>query len=281
MIKDRFPTIFDDIVLLDFEQRCYPNSSNIKVFRYRDNPPAYQMLAGFDGARQLIEGLGAPHYDNAIYCVRLDSAEGMVKTGRSPSRRFSNYTIERFGLRIESYRTARSKGESQSLISNSSQYLCQPTYWRERPDYIVQVWRTRIFACSVTDLHASLSNPLTPPRFLRMYFEECWHPNRGKARSLHWLEPRDSSSSKIDQFKKDALRILDGVKRIGRPPGTKKLKFKDEFILKYEKAYLKVRQTGTITQELVADEMEISTSTFYRRINKYKLSWPPNVLKGR
>ncbi|HEY0322537.1 MAG TPA: hypothetical protein VGC66_16395 [Pyrinomonadaceae bacterium] len=252
--------------------------SNIKVFRYRDNPPAFQMLAGFDGARQLIEELGAPHYDNAIYCVRLDSAEGMVKTGRLPSKSFSNYTIERFGLRIESYRTARSKGESQSLISDSSQYLCQPTYWRERPDYIVQVWRTRIFACPVTDIQTSLSNPLTPPRFLRMYFEECWHPNRGKARSLHWLEPRDRSKSKVDQFKKDALIILDGAKKLGRPPGTKKFDSPDEFILKYKEAYLKVNRVATPTPELVANEMGISQSTLYRRRIKYHSSWPPIVV---
>jgi hypothetical protein len=278
MIKVHFPTIFDDKVLLDFEQRCYPNFSNIKVFRYRDNPPAFQMLAGFDGARQLIEELGAPHYDNAIYCVRLDSAEGMVKTGRLPSKSFSNYTIERFGLRIESYRTARSKGESQSLISDSSQYLCQPTYWRERPDYIVQVWRTRIFACPVTDIQTSLSNPLTPPRFLRMYFEECWHPNRGKARSLHWLEPRDRSKSKVDQFKKDALIILDGAKKLGRPPGTKKFDSPDEFILKYKEAYLKVNRVATPTPELVANEMGISQSTLYRRRMKYHPNWPPMVI---
>jgi hypothetical protein len=236
------------------------------------------MLAGFDGARQLIEELGAPHYDNAIYCVRLDSAEGMVKTGRLPSKSFSNYTIERFGLRIESYRTARSKGESQSLISDSSQYLCQPTYWRERPDYIVQVWRTRIFACPVTDIQTSLSNPLTPPRFLRMYFEECWHPNRGKARSLHWLEPRDRSKSKVDQFKKDALIILDGAKKLGRPPGTKKFDSPDEFILKYKEAYLKVNRVATPTPELVANEMGISQSTLYRRRIKYHSSWPPIVV---
>jgi hypothetical protein len=273
MTESRFPTIFNDEVNLDFEQRCYPDATDIKVFRYRDDPPAYQIWAGFDGIRQLIEELGAPHHVNRIYCVRLSRAEEFFKTNRLPSKRFLSYSVERFGLRIEPFPILKGEGKSPQLIRDSSLYTDQPSYWHERHDYLVQIWRTRVFACQVDHLNASLSAPLSIPRPLQMYMEECWHPMRGKSRSLHWLEPRDSNNSKIDRFKKDALLILDGVNRIGRPPGTKKYNAQSEFVLEYEKACSIVKRRGKLRQDLVAGIMEISPSTLYRRLREYHLKW--------
>jgi hypothetical protein len=272
MVEGRFPTVFNDEAPLDFEQRCYPNASDIKVFRYRDSPPAYQIWGGFDGVKQLIEELGAPNHVNKIYCVRLSSAEEFFKAGSLPSKRFLNYSVERFGLRIEAFPEVESKGRVQPLIKDSTLYLTQPSYWYERSDYLIQVWRIRVFASPVDSIHTSLSNPLTSTKPLRMYFEECWHPNRGKARSLHWLKSRNSNSES-DRFKEDALRILDGVKRKGRPPGTKKLIVPDEFIIRYEKACKEIKRTGQLNQDLVAYEMGISTSTLYRRLKDHHLSW--------
>lgn len=261
----------------DFEQRCYPDASDIQVFRYKDAPPAYQMRATFGGIRRLLEDLDALEYDYGIFCVRYSSAEELFKAGRLPAKRFSNYSVERFGLRIEPFPVKSSGNKSRQPIRDSSIYLCQPSYWYERDDYLIQVWRTRIFARSVSSIHTSLSNPTTRLRYLGMYFEERWHPYRGKARSLHWTEPKNRSQSKIEQFKKDALLILDGTKNIGRPLGTKKLGSPAEFTLKYLEAYREVERVGEPTKELVAGEMGISTSTLYRRLIDYKLSWPPSI----
>src|ERR1051325_2743382 len=255
MIEERFPIILDDEASLDFEHRCYPNVYDIKVFRYRDDPPAYQILAGYDGIKDLIEELRAPSHFNRIYCARLSSAEALFKTGGLPARRFLDYSVERFGLRIEPFPAVSSKGNLRSPVKDSLVYVSQPSYWYEGSDYLVQVWRTRIFPCPVSAIKTNLQNPLTCPRHWGMYFEESWHPTRGKERSLHWIEHKHRNNSKIEQFRKDALVILDGLRRRGRPPITLTPKERAEFITKYQEACSIVAKKKNRSQRLVAQQM--------------------------
>jgi len=271
-----YPTLFDDRLLLDFEQRCYPSASEIHVFRYRDQPAAYQISGRFDGIRPLIEQLGGPKLDNATYCVRWSSPAELFKPNALPAKRFQNYSVERFGLRIQPFPVGDSRSKLSGDIKDSKLFLSQPLYWFERSDYLVQVLRTRIFSIPVSAIRSTLSHPVSLLT-MQMYIEERWHSRRGKARSLHWLEPRDRSKSEVDQFKRDAVRILDGVERIGRPPGTGKLQSRDKFTPAYREAYLRVEQRGEATHELVAHEMEISLSTFNRRLNKFDLTFPPDL----
>ncbi len=203
--------------------------------------------------------------------MRFSSAKEFFKAGKLPSKRFLNYTIERFGLTIGPYPAVGSKGRLRT-IKDSKSYLNQPSYWYERPDYLVQVWRTRIFPSPIAHIGRRLSDPLTSRRQLMMYFEERWHPSRGTFRSLHWSAIRDSNNSKIDLFKRDAL-ILDGISRIGRPPGTKKLNVRDAFILKYKEARSIAKRNGNLDQDFVAHELGISVSTLYRRLRDYHLKW--------
>jgi hypothetical protein len=188
-----------------------------------------------------------------------------------------NYCVEKFGLRIEPFPQRNREGKLIAPVGRAYKFLIPPTYWSERSDYVIQVLRTRVFACPITSIRPSLSTPVSQ-RVRAMYLEESWHPTRGKTRSLHWLEPRDHIKSTLDQFKKDALRILDGAKPIGRPVGTKKFKSRDEFILKYRKAYLKVQRMDEPGHQSVADEMGISLSTFNRRLVEYDLKFPPTLV---
>lgn len=256
----------------DFEQRCYPSTSDIQVYRYLDKPPAYEIRAGYEGVRGLLEDLQAPSQFNKIYCVKLSSAEEFFKKGKLPSKRFLNYAIERFGLKI------RVRGDVKNpIIPDSLIYVSQPSYWTETSDYLVQVWRTRIFALPVERIVTSLSKPLSLPKPLEIYFEETWHPTRGKARSLHWIYNRHRNNSKIEQFKRDALCILDGIPQLGRPRGPVKYSNPDEFIHTYEQVYrtLAKNNEDKVGQELVASKMGISVSTLQRRLKGKKRSDPP------
>ena len=162
-----YPTLFDDRLLLDFEQRCYPSASEIHVFRYRDQPAAYQISGRFDGIRPLIEQLGGPKYD---YCVRWSSPAELFKPNALPAKRFQNYSVERFGLRIQPFPVGDSRGKLSGDIKDSKLFLSQPLYWFERSDYLVQVLRTRIFSIPVSAIRSTLSDPVslrTRPSSLR------------------------------------------------------------------------------------------------------------------
>jgi hypothetical protein len=256
----------------DFEHRCYPSTSNIQVFRYRDDPPAYEIRAGYEGVRQLILELSAPAHFNRTYCVRLSRGDDFFKRSEPSSKRFLNYSIERFGLKIPI------KNDKKPPIKDSLIYISQPSYWTEPDGYLIQVWRTRIFALPVDRIRTSLSNPLSLPRPLELYFEEIWHPTKGKQRSVHWIEHRHHNQSKIERFRRDALLILEGIKKRGRPLGTKKYSNRDEFTRDYKEAYQKVIRADEdhVSQKAVVSNMnDISLKTFLRRLEEYELSWPP------
>src|ERR1700750_774697 len=98
MIVEGFPeTIYTDTLCI--EDRCYPDVSDILVFRYRDDPPAYAIKARFEGISELIRALGSPHAVNRIYCVRFSRADELLTTPDLPAR-FKIYSVERFGLNI-------------------------------------------------------------------------------------------------------------------------------------------------------------------------------------
>lgn len=280
MVEFNFPTLFTRKLVAEYEQRCYPDGSRPLVFQYRDRPPAYQILGEFQEIKPLIKQLGAPTADNAVFCVRWSSAAEFFKQKLIPPRRFLNYSIERFGLRVQPFPIGNSQCKTTGDIKNSSRFLTQPRYWFERENYLVQVWRTRIFAYPIKDIRSSLSNPISPFSLSTqsMHLEERWHYCRGTARTLYWLEPRDNRRREVDQFMCDALRILDGFKPIGRPAGTRKFNSPDEFTIKYRQAYLALaRRKADPTHEEVATELGISLSTFNRRLREYHLPFPPNL----
>lgn len=276
MVEFNFPTLFTPKLVAEYEQRCYPDGSRPLVFQYRDRPPAYQILGAFEGIRPLIEQLDAPKAHNAVFCVRWSGAAEFFEPKFIFPKRFSNYSVERFGLRIQPFPVDDSECKLTGDIKNSARFLTQPRYWFERLDYLVQVWRTRVFAYPIKDIPSTLSNPISQGD-RRMLLEECWHSRRGTTRILQWVEPRDHSRSQVDRFRRDALCILDGSKR-GRPPGTKKFKDPDKFKVEYIKAYLKVTRRGVEpTRKAVAAELGISVSTFYRRLCHYELPFPPDL----
>lgn len=189
------------------------------------------------------------------------------------------YTVEQFGLLLEPELQRRGDVAAGYTSLKESNYLCLPLYWSERPDYRVQVWRTRIFDCPLVNFPTSLSSLFGPARPVNMYMEECWHPNIGKERSLTWFEHRYRVGQKIDQFRKDALLILGDPKRIGR---SKKYGSRNDFILDLKEAYEKVLGISgdDPTQLEVASEMkiEITLLTFQRRLKEHGIPWPPSEI---
>lgn len=272
MIVEGFPEITaTDVVRL--EDRCYPDVSDILVLRYRDNPPAYAIKARFEGISELIRELGSPHAVNRIYCVRFSRVDELLTTPDLHTR-FKNYSVERFGLNIGIF---ASVNKLKPLIRDSAGFISQPSYWHERPNYLIQVWRTRVYASPISNIRTSLDKPLGVPNPFEMYLEERWHPTRGKDRYLHWLEHRHRNNSKVDQFRRDALLILQGARKRGRPLGTKAYNTREQFLLDYVEAYSTVarRTMGKPTQYLVVLEMEISVSALQRFLKEFDVPWPP------
>jgi hypothetical protein len=261
---------------LDYDNRCYPGTSNIQVFKYCDEPPSYEIRASFDGIRGLLEELEAPRHFNRVYCLRICSAAMFVDKSDRSFKRFKDYTVEQFGLLIEPDLQKRSGIDAGYTSLKSADYLCLPVYWNESPSYRIQVWRSRVFACPITDIQTTPSKPLGQNLPLVMYLEERWHPYRGKSRSLKWLEHRYRSSKTIEQFRRDTLLILGDVKRGGRQKQI--YPDPDKFYQDLRKAYEKVakRSKKEPSQIEVALEMEqeLSLKTFQTRLNDYEISWP-------
>jgi hypothetical protein len=275
MIGDEFPDLADGVDD-GLEERCYPSASDILVFRYRDDPPAYAIKARFAGISELLKELRAPDDANRIYCVKFSGVEEVLKTGDLPPR-FKNYSVERVGLNIGTLTRLAGGGKLKPFIRDSKLFISQPSYWHERPNFLIQVWRTRVFACPVTQLQTDLSHPLSFIRPLSMYLEERWYPTRGKDRYLHWAVHHQRNNSRIEQFRRDAVQILEGGGKLGRPKGTKIHNSREEFIREYGAAYSKSAQggEGEPSQVSVASVMEISVSTLQRRLREFSITWPP------
>jgi hypothetical protein len=264
----------------DYERRCYPSMDDIQVFQYRDDPPAYEIRAGFHDVRDLIRELRSPHHYNKIYCVRWFGGEQTFESTKQSSRQSIHYAVEQFGLKLEPHPSSDSI-LSEQMPPDSPQYICQPMYWRESPDYLVQVWRSRVYACLLSDIHTNPSSPLGPVMPLMMCFEERWHPNLGKRQSLSWLEYKHGSKAVREEFTEVALSILGRAKKKGRPPGITKHANPHEFILKLKEAFLTATRLtdGEPSRTLVAAQMEdISLGTFRDRLRRFNIQWPPEFL---
>lgn len=274
MFEDEFPELADglDDGLAD---RCYPSVSDTLVFRYSDDPLAYAVKARFEGVSQLLTELRSPDAANRTYCVKFTGVEGLLKTGDLPPR-FKDYSVERFGLIVGTLTRLAGGGKLTPFIRDSRAFISQPSYWQERPNFLIQVWRTRVFAYPISQLRTSLSSPLSLSKPLGMYLEERWHPTRGKDRYLHWTQHNHRNNSKIEQFRRDALRVLEGVGTRGRPEGTKRYNSRDKFIREYKAAYSKAAQEGENepSQYVVASVMGISVSTLRRRLSEFSITWP-------
>ena len=262
--------------LSDYEQKCYPSSSNVQVFKYCDNPPSYEIRASFEDVKGLIEKLGAPQHFNRVYCLRICSGAMFIDKSDKSFKRFKNYTVEQFGLVIEPELQKRGGVDAGYTSLKESDYLCLPLYWNERPDYRVQVWRSRVFACPITAIQTSPSKPLVSNLPLIMCLEERWHPYRGKRRSLTWLEHRYRSSETFEEFRRDALSILGDGRRRRR---QKLYDDPDEFYRQLLIAYKKAAKGGNKdpSQPDVAFEMKpsISIRTLQYRLKEHGISWPP------
>jgi hypothetical protein len=203
----------------------YPShGSDIQVARYSSAPPGYNIFSSFAGMRRILNELNMPDKADNVYSLRFYTAAYYLKClGRSLPKKYDEchkYTVEIFGLRVklpEDFRFGM-----KVPLPDPTQYYCAPDYLTEAEISHTQIWRLRIISCSIEEVETRLSNPfgIFPPGTL--YFEERWHHQDGKTRLIGGLEPRSGNyGTSLDGFRKNAICILDGYRKPGRPRGTR------------------------------------------------------------
>ncbi|MFL6333055.1 MAG: hypothetical protein ACJ754_06890 [Pyrinomonadaceae bacterium] len=151
-------------------------------------------------------------------------------------------------------------------------------YWTYLGIAPIQIWRIRVLSCPLGKIKTTVYNPfgVFPPG--TVYLEERWHPRRGVSRLIGWLEKVSNSLvMDLDQLYEDALLILEGRIKRGRPRKNKvrmAKKFRRDLKEHYWKLANESQERPNKTE--VAESMGIARSTFYARLNKSKVRWPPS-----
>ncbi len=260
----------------NFERKCYPSSSDIQVFQYRDDPPAYEIGARFSGVEDLTRKLGVPFYHNRTYISAFFRGSTFPRVSNQLSKRFNNYTVEIFGFRVATSSLPK-KPSLWPIRPELPKYGREPILLRDSPQHEIHVWRTRVFNCQISVLNISPSRPLSHPEPWRLYLEERWHPSGGRQWSTNWNENLDLSTSQVSQFMQNALQILGYMEEKPKKWGNRRLSNRAEFISVLLDVFQKEsnRLEKAPSQEIVAAGMGISRTTFYRRLKELEIPWPP------
>lgn len=274
-------TLFTEHMAPKNESDCYPSSGiNVEVLRFGVNPLTYTIFPSFKGAEDILSELLMPTGKERAYSLSFVSVRNFLRySGRyhhKIAKRFSRYTVEAFGLRIK-LPTDFDLGMTVPL-PDPSQYKCQPDYWIPGGIIPVQIWRLRVISCPLEDLKTSPSSPFGKLPIGTMYVEERWHPQEDKQKSTHLIGKASLAQIKrLERFEKDAMRILGGTFKLGRPRGTKKYTL-DEFRDKLRAAY-KILCDGENKQQpkqfALAENIGISLATFKRFMDDIGNPKPP------
>jgi hypothetical protein len=258
-------------------RRFYLNIGDTPVIKFNAKPPAYIIHSNFQGLRDLLLDLDMPEDPRHAYCSMLFQGSNLLLKKKQKDEFFKKYSVEIFGLFLR-LPDIPSYDLRDWFLHEKSQYKCQPRYWTSRSGHIVQVWRLRFFSCPVTDIHLSITNPLSPPVPKVVYLEESWHPQRDFRLALCGLEHlRNSPISPFIQFTGDALRAIGKTKSAGRSYWSGKYKSPEEFVTAYRGVYFRlVLETGDEPkQQAVANKLRISVANLKKLIWKSGASWPP------
>lgn len=263
------------------ESECHPNSGiNVEVLRYGVNPLTYTIFPNFKGAADILSELLMPAGKDRAYSLSFVSVRDFLKYSgcyhHKIAKRFSRYTVETFGLRIK-LPTDFDLGMTVPL-PDPYQYKCQPDYWILGGIIPVQIWRLRVLSCPLEDLKTSPSSPFGKLPIGTMYVEERWHPQEDKQRSTHLIGKTSFVQIKrLERFEKDAVRVLEGTFKRGRPQGTKKYtpdQFRDKLKAAYEELFDNETKQSP-KQFALAEKLEVSLAAFKRYMNDIGNPKPP------
>jgi hypothetical protein len=272
-INEEFLKLKEEI---ENERRFYLNIGDTPVLQFGTKPPAYIIHSNFQGLRDLLLELDMPEDPRHVYCSKLFRGID-IRYKKRRYEKFQNYSAEIFGLLL-TLPGVTSYDLRDQILHEKSQYKCQPRYWASRSEHIVQIWRLRLFSCAVTNIHTSISNPLSPSAPKVVYLEECWHSRRETKLALNGLEHlADSKISPFIQFAGDALRVIGKTKKAGRPTWSGRYQSPEEFSTAYRGAYFDLLlETGDKPkQQAVANRLQIGLSTLKNYIRDSGDKWPP------
>lgn len=213
------------------------------------------------------------------YDLRFLSVEDFLKDRGRPhpklSKRYQSYTVQTFGLSA----CPRPGMKFSFPPPHPSQYKCEPMYWYRLGVLPVQIWRIRVFSCPLEKIKTSIHNPfgLFPPQ--TVYVEERWHPKAGVTRLIGGLgNAPNYGSVGLEQLYEDALGIMTGYIKRGRPRGTTYYT-REQFSTDLKKHYRKVLKetkggSRKPSRAAVALSLGIGISTLYRYMDKFNVHWP-------
>jgi hypothetical protein len=266
-----------------FERACYPNPSNIQVYKEHDDPIIYTIYPSFDGIKGTVREFGLPDEPDTIYASILFNSGRFLKHGRANSKRRRNYVIEEFGLRIGPTIMPPTDPDQLPVVKapplpDPLRYKCQPRYWRLfGGSHLLQVWRTRVFFCAADSIQTTVAHPLSPEVPHEIYFEERWHPRRGRRRFMGGLENRSKLKGlDVNRCYREALRILTHERR---KTGPIEEAGPEAFERRIKKAYstLYGSESRRPSQEAVAQEMLISRKTLRKYLDLFGIDYPPHI----
>lgn len=261
------------------DDKIYLNASDgtLLTVRMGVSPLTYMISPSFIDALETLDNLKMPREVYRRYHLRFLSVEdflrGMDYARPKLDERYRNYTVQTFGL-ISDYK----RGMRLPLPPpDPSQYKCQPMYWTILDLLPIQIWRIRVFSCPLGKVKTSIHNPFGVFPSGTVYVEQRWHPQAGVSRYIGGLEkPPSPPRIGLDQLYEDALRILEGNIKRGRPRGTTEYTrntFGRDLKKYYRKLWKQNRQRPSKTA--VAVKMGISRASLYNYLKLFTVRWPP------
>jgi hypothetical protein len=167
----------------DYERRCYPSASDVRVYLVRDRPKVYLTCAGFEPARALANELGMPVDERARYII-CHYTGALFKRGDKRYEQYKKYSLEIFGLAIDFPAPPPHPLPPRVPLPDPAPYKSEPTYYWWNGFDLVQVWRRRVFPCPVEELRSSLAEPLSLGEPQTLFMEERWNPDAADRRVI-------------------------------------------------------------------------------------------------
>jgi hypothetical protein len=241
--------------------------NNGSKYQYRRDPPRYVRSCRFQDVKDTIEELKMPRDALHTYCsIVIGGGHFAGATGRA-HKRYQEFTVELFGKRT--YGSGRPKDGKWPYLSRRSGSLNR---WHESADEVIEIWRTRVFLCSLKKLGSSFEKS-SGQHF--PYLQETWDPKWPKTNiSLNGLEKLNSRYSFVDFYSTaDRIRAQDKAKIGGIRCGP--YRTPKDFYKAVKKVYSQLfAQTGSYPiQKEVALKMSLFLSTFKEYWRKTGIRW--------
>lgn len=243
-----------------------------RVYQYAVDPPSFMISPRFKKIQLVVRELDVPTHTLDKYFSRLWRAGDFAGAVGQTYREYQNYTVETFGLRIDSVPFTDLSLDFR--LPNPK----LPRYWLTSNFELIQIWRVRVLSRQLELFYADPSRPLTLDLPHLPFLEERWHPRHLDTEWIGGLRGRSINSSlQIARFYRDAKRILAHHKRkLGRPTGTTDYS-PESFLIEAKRIYchLWAKNRRRPGQQAVATAMMLSLSAFGMYWRATELPWHP------